>query len=56
MSKYMKYMTVKGQLDDEEIATTLRKLADSYENGEIIEVRDELLDIVYAINAFDKLN
>jgi len=55
MSKYMKYMTVKGQLDDEEITAMLRKLADDYENGEIIEVRDELLDIVYAINMFDKL-
>ena len=41
-----------GQLNDKEIAAALRKAADQYENGEIIEVHDLLLDIVDAIDEF----
>ena len=35
MSKFMKYMTVKGQLDDEEIVATLRKLANDYSDDTV---------------------
>ena len=41
-----------GQLNDKEIAAALRKAADQYENGEIIEVHDLLIDIVDAIDEF----
>lgn len=49
----MKYYNKKTkELDDERIANDLRKLADDYENGEIVEVRDALLDIVEAIDDY----
>lgn len=42
-----------GELQDKEIAEALRKAGDDYENGEIIEVRDLLVDIVDAIDEFE---
>lgn len=44
------------ELKDKKIADTLRKLADDYENGEIIEVQDTLIDIVNDIEEFIKDN
>lgn len=42
-----------GELEDQKIVAALRKAADDYENGEIIEVRDLLQDIVDAIDEFE---
>lgn len=42
-----------GQLKDEKIATTLKRAAHDYENGEIAEVRDTLLEIVAAIDEWE---
>ena len=41
-----------GELQDKKIEAALRKAADDYENGELIEVRDSLLEIVSAIDEF----
>lgn len=41
-----------GKLADREIVAVLRKAADDYENGELIETRDLLLDIINAIDEF----
>lgn len=41
-----------GELKDEKIEAALRRSADDYANGEIIEVRDLLLEIIGAIDAF----
>lgn len=41
-----------GKLKDGEIITALSDAADTYDNGEIIEVRDLLAEIVYAIDEF----
>lgn len=43
-----------NELDDHKIIATLIQLAKDYENGEIIEVRDTLVDIVSAIDEFEK--
>ena len=48
------YKERENVLDDEEIVNDLRKAADDYENGEILEVRDNLLAIVRSINRFIK--
>ena len=44
------------ELDDTKIVTVLRKAADDYENGELIEVRDTLLEIIDAIDKFTYRN
>lgn len=44
-----------GELQDEKILAALHKAADWYEDGAIIETRDMLIDIVNAINEFDKI-
>lgn len=49
MNKFYK----NGKLNDEEIVAALAKAADDYENGEIIEVKDVLIDIVIAITRFE---
>ncbi len=41
-----------GELKDKEITAALKQAADGYENGELIEVRDLLQDIVDAIDEF----
>ncbi|MGN0485545.1 MAG: hypothetical protein ACI4HI_18555 [Lachnospiraceae bacterium] len=48
-SKYFK----NGELDDRKIAKNLHQLADDYENGELIEVSDGLIEIINAIDSFD---
>ena len=42
-----------GSLKDKEIVKALQQAAVDYDNGEIAEVRDLLLDIVQAIDEFD---
>lgn len=41
-------------LNDRKIIRSLLKAAEDYENGEIIEVRDLLAEIVYAIDEFSR--
>ena len=43
----------KGKLKDKEITAALLQAAADYENGELIEVRDLLQDIVDAIDEFE---
>ena len=50
MSKFFK----KGELQDKKIVAALRKAAEDYENGEIAEVKDELIDIINAITDFEQ--
>ncbi len=40
------------ELNDKEIVKAIRKAADDYENGEILEVADTLAEISYAIKAY----
>ncbi len=42
-----------GQLQDKKIAAALRKATEDYENGEIIEVKDVLIEIINAITDFE---
>ena len=49
MSKFFK----KGQLQDKKIAAALRQAAEDYENGEILEVKCVLIDIINAITDFE---
>lgn len=42
------------ELDDTKIIETLSKVASMYNNGEVMEVRDELVAIVNAIDEFEK--
>lgn len=42
-----------GELCDSKIITALRQAAKDYENGEIAEVRDQLAEIVAAIDIFE---
>lgn len=44
----------KGELKDKEIVAALKQAAVDYENGEISEVRDLLLDIIQSIDEFDR--
>lgn len=50
MSKFFK----KGELQDKKIAAALRQAADDYENGEILEVKNVLIDIINAITEFEQ--
>lgn len=43
-----------GELKDDKIIAALRQVADDYENGEIIEVKNTLIEIVYAIIDFEE--
>lgn len=45
----------RGELEDERIINALNTAARDYENGELIEVRDLLLEIVAAIDEFTEL-
>ena len=49
----MKYFNGK-ELDDAKIIETLYKVVSMYDNGEIEEVRDELSEIVNAIDEFER--
>lgn len=42
-----------GELEDKKIIAALHQAAEDYENGELIEVRDLLLEIINAIDNFD---
>ena len=42
-----------GKLEDREIESALHQAADDYANGELIEVRDLLQEIVDAIDEFE---
>ena len=50
MSNFFK----KGELQDEKIAAALRQAAEDYENGEILEVKGVLIDIINAITEFEQ--
>lgn len=43
-----------GTLEDAKIVAALKQAATQYENGEIVEVYDTLIDIVSAIDDYDK--
>lgn len=43
----------KGELQDKAIAAALRQAAEDYENGEIAEVKDLLIEIINAITDFE---
>ena len=45
-----------GQLQDEKISTALQTASKDYQNGEIAEVRDLLLEIVAAIDEWEDSN
>ena len=45
-----------GKLQDEMIISTLKLAANDYENGELVEVRDTLLEIIDAIDEFTDQN
>ena len=49
MSKFFKH----GELQDKKIAAALRQAAEDYENGEIIETKDVLIEIINAITDFE---
>lgn len=49
----MKYLNNDGTLNDEMIIEDIRKSIEMCENGEIIEVRDILVEIVNAIDDSD---
>lgn len=43
----------RGELEDKKIIAALRQAAEDYENGELVEVRDLLVEIVNAIDEFE---
>ena len=43
----------RGELKDREIISALHQAAKDYENGEIAEVKDVLIDIINSINEFE---
>lgn len=50
-NKYFDYQN--NELNDYAIVSTLKLLAEDYKNGEIIEVKNELQEIVNAITTFE---
>lgn len=48
----MKYIKKNGKLQDQRIVDAMRKAADVYEDGAIIEAADMLLEVINAIYAF----
>lgn len=48
----MKYINRRGELKDAKIAEHIRKAADLYENGAILEAREILWQIADAIDKF----
>lgn len=51
----MRYINRKGELKDEKIVVALRKAAAWYENGEIQETYDLLLDIIDSLEQWIRL-
>lgn len=50
MSRFFK----KRELQDKDIVAALHKAAEDYENGEIVEVKDVLIEIINAITDFEQ--
>ena len=48
-----RYLNNDGRLKDNKISANIRKAADTYENGKIIEAQDLLIEIVNAISDFE---
>lgn len=48
-----KYINNDGTLKDKKIVEDIRKAADMYENGELVETYDVLFEITEAINNFN---
>ena len=48
-----KYLNNDGTLKDKEVVSDIRKAADMYENGELIEAQSILVEITNAIGDFD---
>lgn len=48
-----KYLNNDGTLKDKEVVADIRKAADMYENGELIEAQSILMEIANAISDFD---
>ena len=48
-----KYLNNDGKLKDEEVVADIRKAADMYENGELVETQSILTEIINAIDDFD---
>ena len=51
-SRFVNRFYIDGELDDPEIITALLDAADMYANGEIIETRDMLAEVIRAIDRF----
>lgn len=49
-----KYLNNDGTLKDKKIAADIRKAADMYENGELVETQSLLTEIANAIDDFDR--
>lgn len=49
MNKFFK----KGELQDKQIVKALHQAAEGYENGEIAETKDVLIEIINAITDFE---
>ena len=48
-----KYLNNDGTLKDKEVTADIRKAAEMYKNGEIIETHDILMELVNAIRTFE---
>lgn len=46
----MKYIRRNGELQDRRIVNAIRRAADVYEDGEIIDAADMLLEVINAID------
>lgn len=44
----------KGELQDKKIVAALHQAAQDYENGELVEVKDLLIEIINAITDFEQ--
>lgn len=55
MDKYEKYLDDSGYLKDNKIIEDIRKAADMYDNGEIVETHDLLLDIISVLDDWMKI-
>ena len=53
MEDYLNYLNNDGTLKDDKVIADIRKAAAMYENGELLETRDLLLNIINAIDSFD---
>lgn len=49
-----RYLEKDGTLRDKKVVRDIRKAAEWYENGEIVEAQELLQEIVYAISLFEQ--